>query len=152
MHGMNGQPPTANSQRSELDDPIHRMYAGVCFEAGTRPDWQDQEVFAPGARMIRINDNGVFPFDVEGFRRNFEQMIDSGELPSFWEGEIWREERVFGEMAHVLSAYEMRRSRDGEFLARGVNSIQLYKKDGRWWICAMIWRRDGKDVRIPAAP
>src|SRR4051794_13791841 len=108
------QAKAGGSSVNELDDVIGRMYAGFCFEAGTRPDWGAQDVFAPDARLIRVNDRGVFPFDVDGFRNDLERMIDSGELPSFWEGEIWRVTRTFGDMAHVLSAYEMRRSRDGE--------------------------------------
>jgi hypothetical protein len=76
-------------------------------------------------------------------------MIDSGEMPSFWEGELWRETRQFEDVAHVLSAYETRRTRDSEALNRGVNSIQLFRRDGRWWVSAMIWRREGRNVRIP---
>ena len=41
-------------------------------------------------------------------------MIDSGTMPSFWEGKVWRE---FDDVAHVLSAYEARRSRAGKFLS-----------------------------------
>ena len=135
---------------NDLDTIIARMYKGVCFEKGERPDWKSEdEIFAPGARMVRINDNGVFAFDLSSYRVDFDRMIDSDEMPSFWEGELWRETRQFGDMAHVLSAYETRRSRDGEFLNRGVNSIQLFKRDGRWWISAMIWRREGREVQIP---
>jgi len=86
------------------------------------------------------------------YRTDFERMISGGELPSFWEGEIWREARLFGDMAHVLSAYETRRARGGEIINRGVNSIQLFKRDGAWKISAMIWRREGRDVRIPVRP
>jgi hypothetical protein len=134
----------------DLDDIITKMYAGVCFEAGQRPDWKtEDEIFAPGARMVRVNDDGVFAFELDSYRKDFDRMIDSGEMPSFWEGEIWRETRLFGDVAHVLSAYETRRSRGGEILNRGVNSIQLFKRDGRWWVSAMIWRREGREVRIP---
>jgi len=137
----------------DLDSVIAEMYDQVCFEKGQRPDWKRQaEIFAPGARMVRINDSGVFEFDQESYRVNFEAMIDSGEMPSFWEGELWRETRQFGDMAHVLSAYETRRSRGGEVMNRGVNSIQLFRRDGRWWISAMIWRREGKAVLIGDAP
>jgi len=137
----------------DLDSIIAEMYDSVCFEKGQRPDWKRQaEIFAPDARMVRINDSGVFEFDQESYRVNFEAMIDSGEMPSFWEGELWRETRQFGDMAHVLSAYETRRSRGGEVLNRGVNSIQLFRRDGRWWISAMIWRREGKGVLIGDAP
>ena len=137
----------------DLDSVIAEMYDQVCFEKGQRPDWKRQaEIFAPGARMVRINDSGVFEFDQESYRVNFEAMIDSGEMPSFWDGELWRETRQFGDMAHVLSAYETRRSRGGEVMNRGVNSIQLFRRDGRWWISAMIWRREGKAVLIGDAP
>jgi hypothetical protein len=137
---------------TDLDGIIAEMYDQVCFENGQRPDWKRQEaIFTPGARMVRINDSGVFEFDMQSYKENFEAMIDSGEMPTFWEGELWRETREFGDMAHVLSAYETRRTRNGEVLNRGVNSIQLFKRDGRWWISAMIWRREGRDVRIPLA-
>jgi len=101
---------------------------------------------------VRINDGGIFEFaNQDAYRENFEAMIDSGEMPSFWEGELWRETRLFGDMAHVLSAYETRRSRNGELMNRGVNSIQLFRREGRWLISAMIWRREGRDVRIPGS-
>ena len=133
----------------DLDSIIAAMYESVCFEPGERPDWNRQyEIFAPGARMVRVNDDGVFEFDMESYRINFEGMIDSGEMPSFWEGELWRETRQFDDVAHVLSAYETRRSRSSEAMNRGVNSIQLFRRDGRWWISAMIWRREGRTVRI----
>jgi len=135
---------------NDLDSLIAAMYARISFEAGERPDWSAQDdLFAPGARLVRVTDDGVFAFDLESYRRDFERMMDSGEMPSFWEGEIWREERVFGEVAHVLSAYETRRSRGGALLNRGVNSIQLFRREGRWWISAMIWRREGREVAIP---
>jgi hypothetical protein len=134
----------------DLDGVIRAMYENVSFEPGERPDWRkEDEIFAPGARVVRVNDDGVFEFDIPSFCRNFDQMIDSGAMKSFWEGEIWRETHLFGEVAHVLSAYETRHTRDGEVINRGVNSMQLFQRDGRWWISAMIWRRDGKEVRIP---
>jgi hypothetical protein len=133
-----------------IDQVVAEMYEMVSFEPGQRPDWSRQsEIFAPWARLVRVNDEGVFDFDIDSFRLNFEAMIDSGVLPSFWEGEIWRETHRFGEVAHVLSAYETRQTRDGAQLNRGVNSIQLFERDGRWWISAMIWRREGRTVLIP---
>jgi hypothetical protein len=138
-----------------LDDLIAEMYASICFEEGQRPDWPRQTaIFAPGARLVRVTDEGVFEFDLGSYRANLEAMIDSGAMTSFWEAEIWRETRQFGEVAHVLSAYESRRSsRNGEVLSRGVNSIQLFRRGDHWWISAMLWRREGQDVRIAdAAP
>jgi hypothetical protein len=136
-----------------VDRVIERMYASMCFDPGTLPDWQAQaEVFAPSARLVRVNDDGIFELDPRTFRANLEAMIASGELPGFWEGEIWRQVHEFGDFAHVLSAYEMRRSRDGELLCRAIKSIQLYREHGRWWISAMLWRRDGEHVRVSPTP
>jgi hypothetical protein len=134
-----------------IDRVIAEMYDIVSFEPGERPDWRRQDaIFAPDARLVRVNDDGVFEFGLRSYRENFEAMIDSGAMTSFWEVEIWRETRQFGDVAHVLSAYEARRKRGGEVLHRGVNSIQMFQRDGRWQISAMIWRRDGKDVHIGA--
>ena len=119
-----------------LDEIIAAMYASFSFEAGERPNWALQgEIFAPGARLVRVNDDGVFEFDPASFRKNLEEMIDSGALTSFWESEVWRDVKDFGDVAHVLSEYETP-------LFRAVKSIQLFRRDGRWWISAMIWRRD----------
>lgn len=137
----------------DLDAVISAMYRSVCYEPGGHPDWNlEEEIFAPGARLVRMNDEGVFEFDRESYRIDFESMISRGELPGFWEGESWRETRLFGDMAHVLSAYETRRKADGPVINRGVNSIQLFRRHGHWRISAMIWRREGRDVRIPNAP
>ena len=134
-----------------LNDAILNMYDAVCFERGSAPDWQRlAEIFSPGVRLVRITDDGIFEFGFDGYRANFEQMIASGQLPSFWEAELWRETWELDDFAHVLSAYETRLTRDGELLNRGVNSIQMFKRDGRWQVSAMTWRRDGRAVRVPA--
>lgn len=119
-----------------LDETIAAMYASYSFEEGTRPNWALQaEIFAPGARLVRVNDDGVFEYDLVSFRKNLEEMIDSGALTSFSEREVWRDVKEFGDVAHVLSEYETP-------LFHAVKSIQLFRRDGRWWISAMIWRRD----------
>ena len=134
---------------SSLDEIITAMYETVSYPDGGHPDWdREAQIFVPGARLVRMNDTGVYEFDLKNYRVDFEKMIAKNELPSFWEGEIWREERVFLDMAHVLSAYETKRTPDGPVVNRGVNSIQLFRKDRRWWISAMIWRREGANVKI----
>jgi hypothetical protein len=126
-----------------LDDVIAAMYASFSFEEGAQPDWKLQaEIFAPAARLVRVNDDGVFEFDPASFRKNLQSMIDSGAMTSFWEGEVSRDVQDFGDIAHVLSEYETRQTRDSAPLYRAIKSIQLFRRDGRWWISAMIWRRD----------
>lgn len=119
-----------------LDEVIAAMYASFSFDEGGQPDWKTQgEIFAPGARLVRVNDDGVFEYTPASFRESLQQMIASGAMTSFRETEVRREVQDFGDVAHVLSEYETP-------LFRAVKSIQLFRRDGRWWISAMIWRRD----------
>ena len=121
-----------------IDDAIRGLYRAMCFEAGGAPDWSLlNDVLAPDARLVRVNDDGVFAFDPRTFRRDIEAMS----LPSFWEGELSRDVREFTDIAHVLSIYEARQSRDAAVLFRAVKSIQLFRSGGRWWISALLWRR-----------
>ncbi|HEY6893949.1 MAG TPA: hypothetical protein VI258_07265 [Rhodanobacteraceae bacterium] len=118
------------------------MYAAMSFERGGEPDWQAQaEVFAPNARLVRVREDGVFEFDPQSFRADYERMIRTGEVPSLYERELSRDTKVFNNIAHVLSEYELRTSREGAFISRAIKSIQLFERGGRWWISAMIWRR-----------
>jgi hypothetical protein len=136
-----------------LEQIIDDMYASMSFEHGTRPNWQLQTtIFAPDARLVRVNDDGVFEFNPQTFRQNYEAMIESGALMSFHEKELWRDTQIFGDIAHVLSAYEMRTTKDGDVIARAIKSIQLFERDHRWWISAMIWRKEGRIFRVPEMP
>ena len=133
-----------------VDDVIAAMYESMCFDHGGHPDWERQsELFAPEARLVRVNDDGIFEFNVRSFRDDLEKKIASGAVASFWEKELWHDVREFGDIAHVLSVYEMRTSRYAEPLERAVKSIQMFQQAGRWWISAMIWRREGSRFRLP---
>ena len=133
-----------------IDEIIRVSYEAVSYDAGGHPDW-DAEVamFAPGARLVRINDTGIYEFTLDTYRSDFERMIASGDMTSFWEGEIWRDEHVFQDMANVLSAYETRRTKGGALINRGINSFQLFQRGGRWWISSLIWRREGEHFKLP---
>lgn len=124
------------------DEVVTKMYAAMSFEAGGEPDWNAQtEVFAPNARLVRVRDDGVFEFDLQSFRADYERMIRTGEIKSLFESELSRDTKAFDNIAHVLSTYELRTSRNGELISRAIKSIQLFEIDARWWISAMIWRR-----------
>lgn len=122
---------------------IRALYRAMCFEAGGQPDWPLlEEVLAPKARLVRVTDAGVFELDPRTFRQDIEAMMAAGALPSFWEAEVSRELQQFGDLAHALSRYEARWTRDGEVLFRAVKSMQLFRREGRWWISALLWQRE----------
>ncbi len=58
---------------------------------------------------------------------------------------------MFGNIAHVWSAYEARRSPDdAEPERRGINSMQLFRDaDAGWRIVAMIWGNERPGLAVP---
>ena len=67
---------------NDLDQVIAKMYEGVCFEPGQRPDWNvEDEIFAPGARMVRINDEAAADpvRDVDRFYEQGYSLVSSRE-------------------------------------------------------------------------
>lgn len=68
----------------------------------------------------------------------------------FWEREIWSRTDRFGTVAHVLSSYESRvGSPDADPIGRGLNSIQLVRHEGRWWIAAIAFDVERPDDPLP---
>jgi hypothetical protein len=69
----------------------------------------------------------------------------------FWEQQLWNRTDRFGNMAQVLSTYESRAgNRDSHPVGRGVNSFQLVRFDGRWWLASTVWDVESAGHSIPA--
>ena len=46
--------------------------------------------------------------------------------------------------------YEARpRCDDPRVLWRGINSVQLYRRDRRWWVSSILWTRESEEASIP---
>lgn len=72
------------------------------------------------------------------------------EKSGYVEREIRRATDAFGRIAHVLSTYEAARGGpDAAPYSRGINSMQLLKADGRWWIAGVLWDRERDGAEIP---
>src|SRR4051794_3248984 len=108
---------------------IDEMYAMICGPAGPR-DWSRQaNCFLPEAKQVRtwVNEQGhaqKLSMGLEEYQRN--PPLFSGEK-DFYEEKKNRHIDQFGNIAHVWSAYEARRSLDdAQPERRGINSIQLF--------------------------
>jgi hypothetical protein len=129
------------NRTESLDKTLREMYAVISFPEGGEPDWDGMKaVFHPRARFTRITPEGIDYFDFESFQAMAMEMLDRGVYTAFFEEEISRRGQIFGSLAHVLSAYETKRSPDARSsLARGVNSIQLLWEQGSWRVLSLMW-------------
>ncbi|MAN60201.1 MAG: hypothetical protein CMC08_10235 [Flavobacteriaceae bacterium] len=114
-------------------DAIITAYYDVVSGASSDP-WQferDKYLHSENATITRLNENG------EANTHSLEaEYIPMGLSPKtdFYERELKRKVRHYGNIAQVWSAFEIRTSPNGESQGRGLNSIQLYFAKGRWWI------------------
>ena len=141
------------SEENAIGAVIDEMYAMISGPKGTR-DWSRQtHCFHPEARQIRtwIDADGRATFRSMGLDDYARDTTPFFAAKDFYEIEIGRRIDLFGNIAHVWSAYEARNSLDdAEPERRGINSIQLFKDPDRGWrIMAMIWDNERADVTVP---
>jgi hypothetical protein len=137
-------------QRSQFDYVMRRLYEVISFPESGSPDWVGmKELFFPWARVTRVTPEALDELDIEGFEAMVSEFIESGVLTSFYEVEISRRVECFGNVAHVLSAYETKRSPDAStLLGSGLNSIQLVWVSDRWRIVSLLWDEGSRKCPI----
>ena len=138
---------------STLDGIIAAFYEVISGPAGEPRQWSlDRTLYIPGVRFVAMTaaKDGT-PLPEVTSHQEYVDLNDAGLVErGFFESEIHRVTRRFGNIAHVFSTYEIRREKDGPVLGRGVNSLELYWDGSRWWIAAATWDTERKDNPIPA--
>ncbi len=70
----------------------------------------------------------------------------------FWEREVARCDERYENIAHVWSTYESRVGRnDGDPAGRGINSVQLLRRDGKWRITGLVFQIERGTAGIPTS-
>jgi len=72
------------------------------------------------------------------------------EARGFFERQIAARVETFGDIAHVFSTYEARTTLDGDVIARGVNSFQLWWDGTRWWVLSILWCTESEEFPLEA--
>ena len=137
-----------------IDAIITAAYDAISGPAGKKRDWdRERSLYYPGARLIPTSrpgaSKGLAPqtLDVDGFIARVEPYFAEH---GFFEKEIARRTEQFGHIAHVWSTYESRHNEeDSEPFMRGINSIQLFHDDYRWWIVNIYWQQESVEDPIP---
>lgn len=142
--------PEPPSDLVQIDALIKTLYEVISFDEGGEPDWERMRtIFSPHARITRVTPEGTDYLDLSAFQELAKEVLDLGTYTRFFEIEVQRDERRFGALAHVLSAYETRQSRNAtEPFARGVNSLQLIREQGGWKVLSLFWDEERTDNEL----
>jgi len=135
---------------------IRATYDVISGPAGKKRDWnRERALFYAGARLIPTasipgrNDVDLQPqiLDVEGYMARAEPLFEKA---GFYETEIARRVERFGRIPHVWSTYDSRHNPDdAKPFMRGINSIQLFYDESRWWIVSIYWQHESSEHPIP---
>jgi hypothetical protein len=127
---------------NSVESIIDTMYKLISGRTTEPRDWESwKRLHVQGARLIPIENAAdgtrvarvMTPDEFADSRSLFFEQHD------FFEWETAREERKFGQLAHVWSSYEASHDPGGRIIRKGANSIQLWNDGKRWWILSVAW-------------
>ena len=150
--------PAQSTRAEDVSSPeaiVRAAYDVVSRAPGAPFQWDRfRTLFIPEARLFpnREQTGGRFTVHtVESFiswiDEGWKTVIGTARDRGFAESQVSGVTEQFGDVAHVFSTYEKHIWNDKNVLGRGINSFQLVKKDGRWWITSLAW-----DEEIGAGP
>lgn len=136
-----------------VDAILAALYDVISGPAHQPRDWNRfRSLFIPDARLIPTrhsktdNSADVAPYTPEQYQERATPLLEQG----FFERGIHNTTESFGDIVHVFSTYESRKTKDGAPFQRGINSIQLLKDGNRYWIVTILW--DGESPANPIPP
>ena len=147
-------PPARPEDVASVDALMRAIYDVISGPAGQKRDWDRmRSLFLPGARLIPT---GKSPdgrqvarvWTVEEYIANAGPRLEE---MGFFEREIGRVQEQYGNIVHLMSAYDSKRTaEDAQPFARGVNSFQLFNDGSRWWVVTIYWEQESPASPIPA--
>ena len=138
---------------ASLDGIMKAFYDVISGPAGQPRQWgRDRSLYVPDIRFVAtgVDKQGQVTAD----RMSHQQFVDAADAgmvkSGFFESEIHRVTQRFGNIAQIMSTYEMRSTPGGALIGRGINSVQLYWDGKRWWISSVVWDDEREGAGIPA--
>lgn len=144
--------PAVPADVASVDAIVKALYDVISGPAGQARNWDRlRSLCHPTAKLLPMlkSPQGprLVPLTVDEYVRRSGPML---EQQGFFEQEIARRSEQFGDFAHVWSTYAGRRAlSDAEPFLRGINSIQLVRQDGRWWVLHVLWQQEADAGPIP---
>lgn len=138
---------------SSENNIIAALYNVICGAPGEPRDWERfKYLFGNDAKLIptsKVAEAGYVyrTMTPEEYVTMFSTRIKTG----FFEKELKRETVSFGTVVHAFSTYETRETENGPSTNRGINSIQLFKDQNRFYIVNVFWCAESMGFTLPAS-
>lgn len=143
--------PARESDVGSVDGIVRAYYEVISGPPGAPRQWaRDRSLYVEGVRFVAVETGPKGPRMRVVTHEQFVRWVNAEMVRlGFFEREIHRETRRYGNLVQVFSTYESRTREDGPVTARGVNSLELVFDGRRWWIAAATWQDETPDAPIP---
>lgn len=134
-----------------LEATIKTLYEVISGAPNEPRDWNRfKNLFKPEARLIPTRKDESGNLDIKAITPDeYVQLFQSRIPTGFYERELHRKVEEFGTVIHVFSTYETREKKDGAVTNRGINSIQLFKDNNRYYIVNIFWCAESMGFQLP---
>lgn len=142
---------------STVDGVLTELYASVTRAPGAPFAWDRlRAIMLPGGLLVpqrQMTGGETRMMDVEAFIA----WIDAGWAPilgtlqdaGFFERQTNVIVEAYGDVAHAFSTYEKGPYEPRRVQGRGVNAVQLVRRDGRWYVLSITWDEENAAGPLP---
>lgn len=141
-----------------IDSAMTELYASVTRVPGKPFAWERlRAIMWPGAIMLpqarqRQGSGDVMNVD------SFIAWIDGGTTPiigtpndqGFFERQTNLVVDQYGDIAQAFTTYEKGPYEPRRIIARGINTVQLVRREGRWYVLSITWDEENSGGPLPA--
>src|SRR5882724_3635317 len=124
-----------------VDGVVKAYYDVITGPVGQPRQWsRDRSLYIPDLRFVATGAGKQGPYARVMDHQAFVDGSDSAMVhDGFFEREVHRVTRSYGDIAQVFSTYEERRTADGPVKGRGITALKLFWNGRRWWVAPAIW-------------
>jgi hypothetical protein len=128
----------------EIEALIAAFYAAFDNRDGRAPGLDGlRALFIDTATITRVSGDAVERWDPDAFIAPRRALLTDGTLTDFHEWEVEGRTTVLADIASRWSTYRKQGTLHGApYDGGGDKFIQLYRRDGRWRINAVLWQDD----------
>jgi hypothetical protein len=146
------QAPGDNQSVQTAEGVVRALYSLVSVKpGGARTDWDRVRAlfYKDAVILLRNTPQTTTVFSVQGFIDDFVAFDERARVQErgFSEKILRLKPMAFRDIAHVLVLYEASIPASPRPPQQGVDSFQLMKKDGRWWIISIA-----NELPAPGSP
>ena len=153
-HGVEAQ----ERDYTTIDGVMTELYASVTREPGKPFAWDRlRAIVLPGAIMLpqRAQTQGesrIMSVDdfISWIDQGWRPIIGTAQDHGFYERQTNLIVEEFGDIAHAFTTYEKGPYEPRTVQGRGINSVQLVKRDGRWYVLSITWDEENAGGPLPA--